>query len=90
MTTKLTKPMVRELELTDAKGNVGCVVVTLAESGLELRRKGSGGRVATVSWEAIGLVAEMPGSAPIRFYGDALGWLVEPTKPSTAETSATG
>lgn len=78
MATKFTKPIVRELEIADAKGNVASVVVTLAETGVQLRRKGSGGRVITASWADIGSVAKMPENAPVKFYGDALGWLVEP------------
>jgi hypothetical protein len=87
MTTKLTKPVIRELELTDARGNVGNVVVGLTEAGVELRRKGSGGRTVIVPWSAISRAAEMPGHAPIRFYGDAIGWLVE--KPESATGPAT-
>lgn len=82
MTTKLTKPVTREFELY-AHGTVGTVVATITNSGLELRRKGSG-RKATLSWESFGKNAKLPDDAPIKFYEDAIGWLVEP-KPVVQE-----
>lgn len=87
MTTKLSKPIVREMELKDADGKVGPVLVTLDESGIELRRKGSSSRKATLSWEDVGAFAELPGDAPIKYARNAIGWLVEEAKAEKPDES---
>jgi len=86
MATKLTKPVVREVQLKAVDELVdppveseGPVVVTMTTDGLELRKKGSGRKVS-VSWERIGKAIWLPEDAPdapAKYTNNQLGWLVE-------------
>ena len=76
MATKLTKPVSREVELSDDFDNKDNVVVTLKTTGIELRRKGTS-RTLFVPWSKIGHAAVLPGAAPARHASNPLGWLVQ-------------
>lgn len=79
MTTKLTKPVSRELTLTDPENpdRSGPVVVTITQEGLELRRKGSSVRKITIDWESMNQRLKMPEEGPAKFFLNPIGWLVE-------------
>ena len=84
MATKLTKPVVREVQVraedpaTD-EVKEGPVVVTMSANGLELRKKGAGRKVF-LSWERIGKAIWLPEDAPeapAKYINNHLGWLLE-------------
>ena len=86
MATKLTKPVVREMQLKVVNDLIdppteteGLVVVTMTTDGLELRKKGTGRKIF-ISWDRIGrsiwLQEDAP-DAPAKYTNNQLGWLVE-------------
>lgn len=85
MATKLTKPVVREITLKDADGVEGPVNITLTASGIELRAKGKQ-RKYYFTFTEVNKILTLPSTAPAKFTGNPLGWLVEgndlPEKPS--------
>ena len=76
MATKLTKPVVREVTMKNEANQEGPVVVTVSQSGVELRRKGTK-RKLRVTWAELAQKAELSGEAPAKFLANHLGWLVE-------------
>lgn len=76
MATKLTKPVVREVTMKDEVNQEGPVVVTVTQSGVVLRRKGTK-RKLHVTWAELAQKAELPGVAPAKFMNNHLGWLIE-------------
>ncbi len=76
MATKFTKPVRRELEISDLNGVSGDVVVTLTAHGLSFRAKGKQ-RELTLNWKEMNKLLVLPMKAPARFSGNPLGWLIE-------------
>lgn len=76
MATKLTKPVSREVEITDVIGNVGPVIATMTARGITLRGKGTK-RQFSIPWEALRGVIQAPVAMPARFSANVLGWLIE-------------
>jgi len=74
MATKLSKPVVREIEITDAHGVTGPVVLTVTDKGLEFRGKGKQ-RKLFVSYKELKPV--LPPNAPAKYTANPFGWLVE-------------
>jgi hypothetical protein len=75
MATRLTKPVEREITLTDDLGRCGPVVLKLTGRGLELRAKGKQ-RKLFVSYRRL-KPDLLPGSIPAKYASNPLGWLVE-------------
>ncbi|NOX52985.1 MAG: hypothetical protein GXP27_00820 [Planctomycetes bacterium] len=75
-TTVLRRPVRRLVDVRDEFGRAGRIVVTISESGIELRGHGTRRRLR-VHWRAIALAATRPGHMPGRYLHDPLGWLVD-------------
>lgn len=76
MATELTKPVSREINITDNFNVSGEVIVTMTIHGIELRRKRTA-RKLFISWNKLGKMAEIPCNAPAKYISNPLGWLVE-------------
>jgi len=76
MATELTKPVKREVLLSDEFNVSGPVIVTMSIHGIEFRKKGTSRRLH-VAWEKIGKQANIPGNAPAKYMANPMGWLVE-------------
>lgn len=73
--TVLTKPVRREIEIEDAFGRRGPVILTVTGRGLELRAKG---RKRKLFFSFSRLRPDvLPGSIPGAFASNPLGWLVD-------------
>ena len=76
MATKLIKPVSREVNISDAFGHEGPVIVTLSNKGIEVRRKGSSRKIF-VTWKMMQKSATIPENAPAKYCSNPFGWLVE-------------
>ena len=74
MATKLTKNVSREINITDANGVTGPVILTLTPTGLELRGKG---KQRTLTFKYSDIRPTLPANAPAKYSTNPLGWLVE-------------
>ena len=74
MATKLSKPVVREVEISDAVGVTGPVVLTINEKGIEFRGKGKQ-RKLFIAYKDMKPV--LPPNAPAKYTANPFGWLVE-------------
>ena len=78
MATKLTKPVVREIQLK-SESKEGPVLVTMSTDGLELRKKGTSRKVF-ISWKRVGKAIWLPEDAPdapAKYVNNHLDWLIE-------------
>lgn len=82
MATKLTKAVVREIEMTDINGVTGPVVASFGPSGIEFRGKGKQRKVF-VPYKSMTPV--LPANAPAKFTANPWGWLVEGTAPAAKD-----
>lgn len=78
MTTEYTKPVAREMKIKDSFGHEGDVIVTINNWGIEFRKKGTS-RKLSVTWDKIAKASSIPPNAPSKYFGNQMGWLVEPT-----------
>ena len=86
MATKLTKPVEREITLSDVYGHKGPVIVTLTATGLEFRGKG---KQRKVSMPFSAMKPNLPANAPASFMSNAFGWLIEGAKNEPTDDMAT-
>lgn len=76
MASRLSKPVSREITLEDKYGHSGDVIVSMQPQGIKLRKKGTS-RNLFVPWTDLGKIINLPGTAPAKYAGNPLGWLVE-------------
>ena len=74
MATTLTKPVRREIEVSDTFGRRGPVIATITGTGIELRAKGRK-RKLFFSFSKLRPDA-LPGQIPGAFVANPLGWLI--------------
>lgn len=86
MASKLTKPVTREVAVTDSNGVEGAVNATFTADGVTLQGKGTS-RKLHITWEALAAASPAPPSIPAKFSANHLGWLVD-RKPAKEKTPA--
>jgi len=74
MTTKLTKPVMREVNVEDTNEIKGDVVVTLSDTGL-IFQKGKR-KTKTLPWSEITKLAKAE-NLPEKYLENPMGWLME-------------
>ena len=88
MATKLTKPVSREVQISDSSGNKGDALVTMTPEGIEIRGKGTK-RVLKANWAQLEKAVEVHSGVPAKFGGNPFDWLIETQTQAKPASEAT-